>query len=83
MADPEGREWLWDVLTMCRLYVNAFSSDPTVMAFNCGMQNVGQRLLADIIEAAPELYLAMQQEKMRGQTNEVPDAHELQPVEGD
>lgn len=66
MSRPEGRRWLYSVLEMCHIFHTPFSDNPTQMAFNVGVQNVGIRLTGDVARAAPELYLLMLKEKADG-----------------
>jgi putative methionine-R-sulfoxide reductase with GAF domain len=67
MATPEGREWFYELLDFCGIYRNPHSvSGPYQTAFNCGETNVGQKVLADLQSACPDLYLKMLEE----QTNE-------------
>jgi hypothetical protein len=59
---PEGRKWIWELLTELGVFSNPFSADGLVMAFKCGEQNVGQRIFADVLEASPDAYLTMVKE---------------------
>lgn len=59
----EGRKYFWWILTISRaIGQNAFSGDPVQTAFNCGMQNVGQMILANLMEVHPDAYLKMMKE---------------------
>lgn len=62
MSDPAGREYLYDLLASLHIYSTSFSTDPLIMAFNEGQRNVGIRLTADLVEAAPDMYLQMLKE---------------------
>lgn len=62
MSDPQGREYLYDLLASLHIYSTSFSTDALIMAFNEGQRNVGIRLTADIVEAAPDMYLQMLKE---------------------
>lgn len=60
MAVPNGRAWVFELLSFCRIFEEPFivgSADGT--AFNLGRANVGRRFLADIQECAPKEYLTM------------------------
>ena len=62
MNTPEGRSWIWDMLSICGVYQNPFTPDAAATAFRCGEMNIGQQLLADVVRAAPDLYITMQKE---------------------
>jgi hypothetical protein len=42
--------------------VNAFTADPMTTAFQCGEQNVGQQVMAHLIEVAPDGFLELLRE---------------------
>lgn len=63
MSGPMGREFIYNHLAECGLYRNPFSTDSQVTAFNCGMMNAGQALLAQIMDICPELYSKMIEEE--------------------
>lgn len=57
MSTPSGRAWVWSVLEQASMFGNAFDPDSAVQtAFNLGEQNVGKKLLAQIVKVCPELY---------------------------
>lgn len=63
MQQPEGRRWIFDFLQFCHIYGNpVVSGDPHMTYFNLGQENIGKRLLADVVAAAPSEYLAMLEE---------------------
>lgn len=66
MALPQGRRWVWSILSHCGTYQTPFSSDPYATAFLCGKQDVGHRLISDIMAECPELYELMQKENTNG-----------------
>jgi hypothetical protein len=59
MSMPQGREFVWEVLEWCRPFVNPFKYDALATAFACGEMNIGQRLIAAIQPACPDLYMQM------------------------
>jgi len=64
MSEMAGRHWLYSVLDMCRTFTSPFvPGQPDVTAFFSGAQALGHRLLADIMEVAPENYYVMVQEE--------------------
>lgn len=62
---PEGRKWLWDFLAACGLYETPFSESELRMAYNAGRGDVGRRLLADIVQFSPDMYVEMIKEHQR------------------
>lgn len=62
MFDPEGRMWMWDLLTLCGIFHSSFSIDALRCAFNEGRRDIGLRLLAEINQLSPEFYIRMVQE---------------------
>lgn len=63
MGTIPGRRWIYDMLERCYIYRTPFIlGQPDGTAFNCGEQNFGNKLLADVQNAAPDQYLAMIQE---------------------
>ncbi|MGA2735130.1 MAG: hypothetical protein ABSG35_21335 [Syntrophobacteraceae bacterium] len=59
MSDAEGRMWMWDLLTLCGIFHSSFSVEALRCAFNEGRRDIGLRLLADINQLSPELYIRM------------------------
>jgi hypothetical protein len=69
MAEPVGREYLYDLLSSCHVYSSSFGTNALAMAFREGERNVGIRIGADLTEASPDLYLQMLKEADHGRTN--------------
>ncbi len=65
MDMPEGRKWLWSLLANCGLYETPYSDVALRMAYNAGRGDVGRRLLADIVQFAPEMYVQMIKEHQK------------------
>ena len=60
MSTPAGRAWVYELLNRCHIYHTPFvQGHPDVTAFNCGEQNFGNQLLADVQIAASGDYLTM------------------------
>ena len=66
MSDENNRKWIYDVLAICGMGHNPFSSDALLMAHSCGEMNIGLRIRSDIETAAPEFYLLMMRENNDG-----------------
>lgn len=63
LSTPEGRDWMWAKLSDCNIFATTFiAGDAYASAFNEGRRSVGLALLADLMRAAPETYVAMQRE---------------------
>jgi hypothetical protein len=62
MQDPHGRKYIYDLLASVGIYSTTFSANALTMAFREGERNIGLRLVADLTEASPELYLMMLKE---------------------
>lgn len=59
----EGRAWMYGTLEACHIYQSPFfQGDPHNTSFRCGEHNVGLRLLADVMAAAPKQYVTMCEE---------------------
>jgi len=70
MTVRAGREWMYDFLSQCGIFQTPFTNDPCATAFNCGQQNVGLRMTAQIMLAAPTEYLQMLKEQDHGGTDD-------------
>lgn len=67
IATYEGRQFIWRILELSRAVGhNAFAATPEATAFNCGQQNVGQQILAQLLEIAPDAYIQMIKENFDG-----------------
>lgn len=58
----QGRAWLYEILEMCHVFKTSFSSDAATMAFSEGERNVGLKMMADIMQHAPDMYAMMLKE---------------------
>lgn len=66
LQSAQGRAWMWGLLTDCDPYRTPFSTDPLMMARNCGESNVGLKLIAEIHKVSSDLYLIMMKENAGG-----------------
>jgi hypothetical protein len=62
MGHRPGRRLVWQWLSDAGVYRNPFNHSGSVTAFNCGAQNLGQQLMARIMDHAPDAYVAMLKE---------------------
>jgi len=63
LATREGRHYLWWLLRIGRVGSQPFTNNALATSFGCGELNVGQQILAHIIEVNPAGYALMIQEK--------------------
>lgn len=63
LATREGRHYLWWLLRIGRVGSQPFTNNALATSFGCGELNVGQQILAHIIEVDPAGYALMIQEK--------------------
>jgi len=66
MQSEAGRAWMHGLLESTGPFRSPFSTDPIVMAKNCGEANVGLRLIAELHATSTELYLVMMKENSNG-----------------
>lgn len=60
MQHKDGRKWIYNLLQRCHIYTSPFvPGQADVTAFNCGEENVGLMIQADVVAAAPDEYLQM------------------------
>lgn len=62
LAQKGGRAWLWEILEFTGTMRTSFSQDPHETSFKEGQRNVGLKIMADIMKAAPEQYAVMTEE---------------------
>ena len=67
LSHRDGREYLYWLLEMGQIGHQPFTANALTTAFNCGSLNIGQQILAHIIEVAPDGYLKMLKEKQEEQ----------------
>lgn len=66
MRTVEGRMWIKSLLVKCGPYATPFSTDPILMAKNCGEANIGLQVIAELHAASADLYLQMMKENPNG-----------------
>lgn len=52
--DHQVKRVLWDILATCGVFRTPFELNPQQMAFNAGMQHIGNTILATILDEAVE-----------------------------
>lgn len=61
MGTPPGRRFIWRILEGANIFRAIYGTDQDIFR-QLGERNLGLKLMSDIIEAKPELYLLMQKE---------------------
>lgn len=70
LNSPEGRRIVWDLLGLLGYQKKMFSSDPLIMAKNCGIHDDALLVvIKDIEEAQPGILFKMQNELRRTQAS--------------
>lgn len=74
MNTPDGRQWLYYQLDLCRTFNAPFvAGNPDISQFFAGAQAIGLKIFDDIMAVAPENFATMlQEEKVRkiGESNQ-------------
>jgi hypothetical protein len=63
MRVPQGRVFFYELLAMCKIGVNPFTTHALTTAFNCGERNIGDQIQARLTVLSPNLYLQMLKEQ--------------------
>jgi len=65
MGNKQGRRVMWRLMSMTGLFCNPYqpSAPPGFTEFQCGKQDIGQRLLGEVHELCPEKYNTMVEEQ--------------------
>lgn len=59
MNERTGRQWMFGFLQKCHIHGSSFHENPHFHAFLSGEENVGKRMLAEIMRCTPEQYSKM------------------------
>ena len=73
MANKQGRRFVWRLLGITGIYRNPMQGDGDAFTnLRCGMQAVGQQVVADIHEVCPERYFEMVKEQQSSDGRDEP-----------
>ena len=61
MASPDGRAWLWELLSSCEIFSPCFTGNSTTF-FNEGKRAVGLPVFHQVTDQFPDQYLLMARE---------------------
>lgn len=74
LSTGAGRRYVYWLLEITKaIGVNPFSVEPAITAFHCGEQNIGQQVMAHVIEVDADKFLLMLKEQ---EARKVKDAAE-------
>lgn len=62
LESPQGRRFVWRLLTLCGVFQSSFEDNYGATSFNEGRRSVGLRLLSEVTDLNPEHYVLMMQE---------------------
>jgi hypothetical protein len=66
MSSPDGRAWMWSVLSLCHIYGLSYDQDASVTAFREGERNIGLWFIQQINRTCPELLIKAMTERADG-----------------
>lgn len=78
LSSPQGRRFLWKLLSECGIYELSYVTDSDMTAFNEGRRCVGNNILADILDVDPDGFTTLIKEN-----REVEDLDEEEPEKAD
>ena len=67
MTDPSGRAWMWRHLSRCHAFHSPYTGENNATNFQCGEQNIGLELTADLLRACPDQFIFMMKEANDGE----------------
>jgi hypothetical protein len=68
MGSAQGRQWVYERLTLCHVFASSFSINALEAAFKEGERNVGLQLLNDVMTCPDEYVLMMREANVRDLT---------------
>jgi hypothetical protein len=77
LSSYAGRRYFWLLLEQCGVFRNPFNGNALATAFAAGEQNVGQRLLAHLMETEAEAFSILQKENVNVRNLRAADADRL------
>lgn len=66
MSNEKGRRFIWSLLEEGGVFKSTFAIEPQLAAHNEGKRDMALRLLVHIQQDAPDKYLIMLKERLRG-----------------
>jgi hypothetical protein len=68
LEDPRFRRYIWRLMADCKIHESIFEQNSKIY-YNAGVQDVGHRILAQLLEARPPALLQMMQENEKEERN--------------
>ncbi len=62
LSNVQGRRFLWRYIKECGIFQTSFTGVANTTFFREGEKNVGLRMMADINESEPEMWITMMKE---------------------
>ena len=62
MSTPQGRRFIWRLLTKARIFSSPYAGSTNDTMMNLGEHNLGLFVMTEVIDACPDKYLLMQNE---------------------
>lgn len=69
LSRPEGRDFFYWLLEICHMGITPFTGNALTTAFQCGEENIGKIVQAQIIQVAPEAYFQMLRDREKERLN--------------
>lgn len=66
LQTPQGRRFIWRVLTHCKVFGSVWTSSAQIHYFS-GQQDVGHFLMAEVCAANEDAFLQMMKESKKGE----------------
>ncbi len=63
LSSPQGRNWMWSVMSGCHVFETIAPGDPAVTNYLLGERNIGLRLLQEVTVSSPDALIQMMREK--------------------
>lgn len=70
LSTEDGRRWIRETLESLNVGANPFNPDALRMSYNCGILSAGQGLMAQVMNASPQLYMQMMSETASPENDE-------------
>jgi hypothetical protein len=62
MSSPQGRQWVFELLSQCHLYSSSHTGNALNTAFAEGERNMGLVILSQVMSACPDQYILAMRE---------------------
>lgn len=82
MTTQNGRGWMWRHLGRCHAFQTPYTGDDAATNFQCGEQNIGLELIADLLRACPDQFIFMMREANDGGRTDSDDGQQRRSPNG-